>query len=45
LTVQTALRLENVLNIPAKIWLNLQTNYELDLINLQKADVCECASN
>lgn len=29
---QVAARIEEALNIPAKIWLNLQSNYNLDIL-------------
>jgi HTH-type transcriptional regulator/antitoxin HigA len=44
LTLQIALKLEKALNIPAKLWLNLQTNYELDHINLQQSDEASVCS-
>ena len=41
---QVAARIEEALNIPAKIWLNLQSNYNLDILRqsepaLQRAGI------
>jgi HTH-type transcriptional regulator/antitoxin HigA len=37
-TLRIAQKLQEALGIPAKLWLNLQTNYELDLASLCKAE-------
>lgn len=36
---QVATRIENALQIPARVWLNLQSNYDLDM--LRTADLVE----
>jgi HTH-type transcriptional regulator/antitoxin HigA len=44
ITVQIARKLEEQLNIPARLWLNLQTNYDLDIAQSAQPDNVQIAS-
>lgn len=37
ITAETALQLERVLNVPARFWMNLQTDYDLTIARLAGA--------
>ena len=38
LSLSVAMSLEKALNIPAEIWMNLQTQYDIDSANISKRD-------
>ena len=38
LSLNFAIALENVFGIPADVWMNMQTKYDLDIVNIDKRD-------